>query len=144
MGIISKIRHILPRHINRSLYSTLAEPYISYCNLVWAQPNKTELLNTILKIQKKYIRLITFSDFKARDSKPLFIDLNILSIYDMYKFQLAIYMCKIMKNLIPPLSHQHFIVNSTLHSYNTTYTRNKDNNNIYILNTVEPSLDKAL
>ena len=60
LGIISKIRHILPRHITRSLYSTLAEPYISYCNLVWAQPNKTELLNTILKIQKKYIRLITF------------------------------------------------------------------------------------
>ena len=29
-----------------------------------------------------------------------------------------------MNNLIPPLSHQHFIVNSTLHSYNT---RNKDN-----------------
>ena len=33
-------------------------------------------------------------------------------------------MYKIMNNLIPPLNHQHFIVNSTLHSYNT---RIKDN-----------------
>ena len=29
-----------------------------------------------------------------------------------------------MNNLIPPSSHPHFIVNSTLHSYNT---RNMDN-----------------
>ena len=118
VGIISKVRHLLPSHLTRSLYLTLVEPYISYCNLVWSSPEKTEALNSILKLQKRYVRLITFSDYSAH-SKPLFLKLNISTVYQIHKSQLAIYMYKILNNLIPRLSHHHFISNMTIHDYNT-------------------------
>ena len=41
IGIISKIRHLLPENLTRTLYLTLVDPYISYCNIVWSAPNNT-------------------------------------------------------------------------------------------------------
>ena len=118
VGIISKVRHIIPPHLTRSLYLTLVEPYISYCNLVWSSHKNTEILNCVLKLQKRYVRLITFSDYSAH-SKPLFLKLNILTVYQIYNSQLAIYMYKIQNNLIPRLGHHHFISNMAIHDYNT-------------------------
>ena len=120
VGIISKVRHLIPLHLTRLLYSTLVEPYITYCNLVWCLPVKTVMLDKILKIQKKYCRLMTFSSFTAR-SKPLFLQLKILPVYDIYKLQLATYMYKILNNLIPTFDHHSFITGSSIHDHDTGY-----------------------
>ena len=71
IGIISKVRHLLPMSHTCLLYRTLVEPYITYCNLVWASQHTRGHLDKILRVQKKYCRLITFSDFRAH-SKPIF------------------------------------------------------------------------
>ena len=71
IGIISKVRHLLPQELTRNLYMTLVNPYICYCNIIWSSPHKTSNLDKILKIQKKYCRLITFSKF-TEASRPLF------------------------------------------------------------------------
>ena len=71
LGILCKVRHLLPLVGTRTLYMSLVEPYINYCNLVWAQPEPTVYLDRIFRIQKKYCRIITFSDFRAH-SEPLF------------------------------------------------------------------------
>ena len=71
LGIIAKIRHLLPPDQVRMLYLTLVEPYMSYCCIVWADVDKTLCLDRIHKIQKRYCRLITFSDFRNH-SAPLF------------------------------------------------------------------------
>ena len=71
IGIISKVRHFLPISITRTLYLTLVEPYINYCNLVWALPHSTVSLDKIYKIQKRYCRIINFAHYRAQ-SKPLF------------------------------------------------------------------------
>ena len=36
VGIVSKVRHLLPQDLTRNLYLTLVNPYICYCNLVWS------------------------------------------------------------------------------------------------------------
>ena len=101
IGIIAKVRHLLPLSHTCTLYRTLVEPYISYCILVWAGHRNRGSLDKILKIQKKYVRLITFSDFRAK-SKPLFIQLEMLTVYDMYnRVQLAIFMFKCVNNMMP-------------------------------------------
>ena len=41
VGIIAKVRHLLPPWATRTLYLTLVEPYIKYSNIVWAQPEPT-------------------------------------------------------------------------------------------------------
>ena len=55
VGIISKVRHLIPLHLTRLLYSNLVEPYITYCNLVWCLPVKTVMLDKILKTQKSTV-----------------------------------------------------------------------------------------
>ena len=55
IGIISKVRHLLPPNLTRMLYMTLVEPYLNYCNLIWASGKKTELLERVLKMQKKIL-----------------------------------------------------------------------------------------
>ena len=90
IGIISKVRHLLPPYLTRMLYMTLVEPYLNYCNLIWASGKKTELLERVLNLHKKFCRLVTFSHFSAH-SAPLFSQLNILNIYNIYKCNLATY-----------------------------------------------------
>ena len=51
LGIIAKIRHLLPPDQVRMLYLTLVEPYMSYCCIVWADVDKTLCLDRIHKIQ---------------------------------------------------------------------------------------------
>ena len=118
IGIIAKVRHLLLGSA-RTLYMTLVEPYINYCNIVWAQPDSTCHLNKILKIQKKYCRIITFSDFRAH-SEPLFKQLNILTVYKIYKYQLSLFMYKQSYKLLPPSHTYSFITNSSIHDH---YTR---------------------
>ena len=43
---------MLPFEITRTIYPTLVEPYISYCNIVWAQGKLTCALDKIFRIQK--------------------------------------------------------------------------------------------
>jgi len=91
---------------------------LSYCNLIWACDSSSVRLDRILKIPKKYVRIITFSDFGA-NSKPLFKKLSILTVYDLYKYQLAIFMFKNFNGLIPATHRFMFKLNSDLHSYKT-------------------------
>ena len=52
IGIIAKVRHLLPTAAARTLYLTLVEPYINYCIIVWAQPDYSVNLDRIHKLQK--------------------------------------------------------------------------------------------
>ena len=93
IGIIARIRHLLPTDQVLRLYHTLVEPYMSYCCIVWAGINKTVDLNRIHIIQKRYCRLISFSDSRA-SSAPLFKSLKILNVYNLFRYQASLYMYK--------------------------------------------------
>ena len=118
VGLLSKVRHLLPKLGTRTLYMSLVEPYIGYCNIVWFQANASVCLDKILKIQKKYCRIITFSDFRAR-SEPLFKELNILNVYQMYKYQIALFMYRHLNGLIPLLECFSFATNESVHDHFT-------------------------
>ena len=122
IGIISKVRHLLPQELTRNLYMTLVNPYICYCNIIWSSPHKTSNLDKILKIQKKYCRLITFSKF-TEASHPLFQKLHILSVYDTYKYQLLIHIYKTINKLIP-ISVHYYAINASIHDHDTRQRSN--------------------
>ena len=52
VGIICKLKHILPASVLHTLYNSLVLPYLNYCTLIWAS-NKSYKLNKILLIQKR-------------------------------------------------------------------------------------------
>ena len=125
VGIIAKIRHLLPPDQVRMLYLTLVEPYMSYCCIVWADVDKTLCLDRIHKIQKRYCSLIAFSDFRAH-SAPLFKKLKVLNIYNLFRFQASLYMYKHINGLLPR-TFFNFQLNSNIHSHFTRQSKNLHN-----------------
>ena len=53
IGIISKVRHLLPPYLTRMLYMTLVEPYLNYCNLIWASGKKNGIAGQGFENAKK-------------------------------------------------------------------------------------------
>ena len=62
IGILSKARKKLCRSSLLTLYYSFAYPYLIYCNQVWGNNYQT-VLNKLLLVQKKLVRIITCSPF---------------------------------------------------------------------------------
>ena len=104
------------------LYYSLIYPHITYCNTTWSSTYITNL-NRIYCLQKRVVRAITNSDYKAQ-SAPLFSKLRILDIFQINKFQTAKFMYRYHNNLLPSLSLNLFNTSSQIHSCGTRTANN--------------------
>ena len=57
-----RLRDSVLQDVLINLYYNLAYPYLLYGNAVWGNENPVHL-STLIKIQKKLIRIITMSDY---------------------------------------------------------------------------------
>ena len=117
IGIIAKVRHLLPLSHVRLLYLTLVQPYMNYCCIVWSGTDKTDDVDKIHKIQKRYCRLITFSNSRAH-AAPLFKMLMFFTIYQMYTYHVLLHMYKNL-NYVWPNVLFNFQMNMDVHSHFT-------------------------
>ena len=120
-GILSKLKHYLPRNILRSLYLTFTLPHHSYCLSVWAGTNKTHLTK-LITLQKKAIRHICSVD-PIEHTSQLFSSLNLLKFTDLIYIKEAIFAYRIVHNLAPPYFQQIFSFNCDTHENNTRQAR---------------------
>ena len=74
--ILAKLRHYVPTSTCKMLYYSLIHPHLTYCVTTWGGAAKSNVLS-LVRLQKKIIRIITFSDFQTH-SPPLFLNLKIL------------------------------------------------------------------
>ena len=51
LGIVLKIRQLIPPNLTRMLYLSMVEPYLNYCNLIWASANTSVWLNEVLIVK---------------------------------------------------------------------------------------------
>ena len=79
IGILNRLRYVLPLGIKIMLYNTLILPHINYCIMAWGYKG-----TRLLKIQKKAVRIITLSGYSSH-SEPLFKQLNMLKIADQLR-----------------------------------------------------------
>ena len=87
------------------LYNSLVYPHLTYGAEVWTLSGKT-LLNSILLIQKRFVRMMTFNDVRHENyeyphSSPLFKQLGILKIHDIQKLFLSKFVYKTLKKKCP-------------------------------------------
>ena len=87
VGILSKLKHFLPMYIMNTLYYSLILSHLQYCTLLWANTYST-WLNKVRILQKKAIWIITQSHYLAH-TDPLFSELKLLKLDDLYKRQLG-------------------------------------------------------
>jgi len=115
VGIISRIRHYVPRSILILLYNTLILPHLTYCVEIWGNAYPT-LLSPLLRLQKRIVRLITFSEFYAH-SAPLFRQLGILELNNLCKLHSCLFIFDLKhKHLAHDISHY---FDQQLHRYPT-------------------------
>ena len=65
------------------IYHALFNSHLQYGCQLWGLCENT-ISNPVLILQKRAVRLITFSDFRSHSS-PLFFNLKILKVYDQVK-----------------------------------------------------------
>ena len=98
IGIIYNVKFLPSKSALHTLYYALIYPYIQYCIIIWGSTYPTCLYRINL-LQKRVIRIINREAYDA-PSDPIFKDLNILKLHDIYLLQLGIFMYKYQNNLL--------------------------------------------
>ena len=119
IGILAKLRHFVSIQILLQMYNAIIYSFLTYAVLLWGNTYITNL-SPLITLQKKAIRIITFSDYRAHTS-PLFIKmLNLLKLLDIVKLHTGIFMLCFCNGLLP-VDFDHFF--SEIKCIHAHYTR---------------------
>ncbi len=125
IGIMYKARAYLDKKCLANLYHTYIYPYLIYCIEVWGNVPQCHI-NPLLLIQKKIVRIITFSTYLAH-TDPIFKDLSILPIQKLYLHRVGIFMYKYSFGTMPQVMSELYTKQHEIHSHDT-----RNANNFYI------------
>ena len=112
--------------------------FLTYCIIAWGNTYQSSL-QPLFVLQKKAIRIITFSGFLEHTS-PLFKDLNVIKLFDEVTVHIAFFMYKFKNQLLPTNFNVFFASVKETHNYNTrlssrmTYALPKTRTNYGIFN----------
>ena len=116
IGILNKLKHILPLDIKKILYNSLIVPHINYCIMAWGFES-----NRIIKLQKKALRIITLSNYISH-TEPLYKQLSLLKVDDILKLQQLKFYYKYLHNDLPRyLQNWRFVFKCEVHGHDTRY-----------------------
>ena len=79
IGIMNKLKFTLPQNILINIHNSLIIPLINYCIRLWGSVN-----NRVSKLQKRAVRIIS-KEFRLSHTDPIFKELNLLKINDIYR-----------------------------------------------------------
>ena len=114
IGLLSKIRYYVSSKTLVSLYYALIYPFLTYSLIAWGNTYETNI-KPLLILQKRAIRIITFSSFFEHTS-PLFKSLKIINFSDLVQFVTSVFMFKYHKQLLPSIFSNYFTYISSLYS----------------------------
>ena len=100
---LRKVKHSLSTNHLTILYYSLIYPYVDYGITLWGATYKTHVNKIVIK-QTKAIRIMTGAQYNAH-TNPLFKQLNIVKLDDLYKLQIAKFMYTFFSQNTPVPSH---------------------------------------
>ena len=113
IGVLCRLKNYLPKHILRTIYNSLILPHLQYAVLTWGfKMGRVELL------QKRAVRVITSSKYNAH-TEPLFKQLNLLKVKDIFEVTALKLFYKLKKNYLPVYITGMFQDFSREHDHNT-------------------------
>jgi len=115
-GILHRLKNILPMNIRIILYNTLVSPFFSYGILNWGHR-----CSNLEIVQKKAIRATACAKYNAH-TEPLFKEMKLLKIEDIYHNQLVKTYQKHVKNDLPIIfNYLSLRPQEEVHDKNTRY-----------------------
>ena len=76
IGVLNKIKHILPQHIKVDIYNTLVLSHSNYCIITWDFHS-----SRVITLQNKAVRIITCNKYNPH-TDPLFNKSHLLKFTD--------------------------------------------------------------
>ena len=133
IGMIYKIRPFVDRKILLTIYYSLIYSHLTYCIEVWGNACPT-LINKIFILQKRVVRAILHQDKRNEDfsfppSDPMFEELKIMKIHNIFKNKLLIFVFKSLYNHLPSSFCNWYQWAINIHNYHTRFSIN---NNLYL------------
>ena len=122
IGIIWRIRYLLPKSVVKTLYYTLVYPYLHYGITIWGC-NYNSNLQRLGILQKRAIRIISNSSYNAH-TNPLFKANSILKLQDITTLNIASIMYLYSTCQLPKTFQHLFKLNSEVHEHNTRQSQN--------------------
>ena len=117
---MSKAKKKLHKPSLITLYYSFAYPYMIYCNQVWGN-NYPTIINKLVLIQKKLVRIITCSPYRAH-TEPLMYAYKILSSTDINTYLTGTFMYQCIHKDAPELFLNFFSTNSDYHDRDTRHS----------------------
>ena len=140
IGLLSKIRHYVPKFLLRTIYYALFNSHLIYACQVWGQ--KETIVRKLLTIQNKALRIINFKPFD-HPADPLYHSNKILKITDYIKLLNCMFVKDVLSgNCLSNFEgtfklatniHQH----RTRHSTNNAVTLKHSQTQIYGIQSIE-------
>ena len=118
LGIPIKARKYLNRRILVTIYYTFVYPYLIYCVEIWGHACNIYLDIYLVKLQRKIIRIMTFSDYKYQ-SAPLFLALKTLPFTKIVGHRIGMQMYKYYHKTVPLVIRELFEDYKHIHQHNT-------------------------
>ena len=118
VGIIKKTSQYLDKNSLLVLYRTLVETHFRYCNVIWGQCNET-LLDKLQLLQNRAARFITKVKYEDADHLKLICQFGWLTIRNLIKLDLEIFMYKSQNKLLPETAGDFHVPADKVHSYQT-------------------------
>jgi hypothetical protein len=101
LGILCKAKKTINRNILVTLYYSIIYPHYIYCIEVWGNSAQV-YITPLLRMQKKIVRMITSSPYRA-ESHPIFKELKLLRLSQIYSYAVIILMYKFINVKLPCL-----------------------------------------
>ena len=136
---ISKLKKYVNIHVLKIIFYSLIYFHLKYCITSWGKDAKT-IIQPFLNTQKRVIKIITGSNCQT-NSTPLFTQLKILKLCDIYKLLMGITIHNLKKNIWQINNTNYLLLNlNTIHKY--TNTRISKNSNYYVY-SIRSNLGKS-
>lgn len=117
VGILAKLKHVLPKKALTTLYFTMVHPHLLYGISIWGGTFKT-YQNKLNTLQNKAVKIVTGANYYDH-ATPSYIDLNLLKLPDLYQHEIAKLMFRQTNNNFP-LTFSNFFIKTTEVHYKTT------------------------
>ena len=118
IGLLSKIRHYVPKYLLRTIYYAIFNSHLIYGCEIWGQDQNNTLFRNLIKLQEKALKIINFKRFDE-DANILFKDNKILKISDFITYKNLLFVRNSLKKENISLFNDLFLPLNTNHNHNT-------------------------
>ena len=103
IGILYKLKNTFFQIIMKQLYFALIHPLLLYSNITWGSTFST-YLHRLQILQNKAVRDVVGAHYHD-SAKPILVNLQILQIDDLFKFEIASFVFKWNRNSVPKCTY---------------------------------------